>query len=333
MKRVIKVKRLVSGALPLLCITLIAACHDKNTPTTNAAPADAGTPVLKAEYPAKVTPVPLAVKMCDVLQGVPGKRMSECCTTPPTSLLGDECTRLLSASLADNVVKVDEAAVDACAKAMNESLTGCDWVTPSAPPLPAACKNLIQGQQAAGARCRSPLDCQSGLHCVDNVCAQPEKLGSTCGRAVDAFAAATRQTELDAAHPTCAQACSLVTHRCEATPDVGSQCFANTGCSKGQLCIDGKCAIATPGTAGQPCAGTTCADGLRCVNKTCVAKAATGESCSSDFDCAKGGCATNDAGRTCGMTCSHVGDLDAIHKALQAIPTASTPKPKGVGGT
>jgi hypothetical protein len=192
-------------------------------------------------------------------------------------------------------------------------------VTPSAPPLPEACKGLIEGELEASARCRSSLDCKPSLHCSEaGLCVAGEPIGAVCGRAVDALAVATRQTDVEASHPTCAAHCSLIAHKCEAMPEAGAPCYANTGCGPGHLCVDGKCAAAVAGAKGQPCAGMNCADGLRCVAKTCVPKVATGETCTSDFDCGKGGCAAVDGGRACGMTCSHVGDLDAIRKVLSA---------------
>jgi hypothetical protein len=302
---------------------LVAGCDSKNTPTVTADAAPASS-VIPTEYPNKVAPVALAARLCEALHTLPGTRMSECCSSPPSKLLADECTRLLSASLNDKVVTVNEDKVNTCAKAMKASLVGCDWVTPSAPPLPEECKGLLEGNQDASKRCRSSLDCKPTLHCSDTgTCVAGEPVGAVCGRAVDALAVATRQTDVEAKHPTCAAHCSLIQHKCEPMPEAGASCYANTGCQTGQLCIDGKCAVAIAGAKDQPCAGTHCAEGLRCVNKVCVPKAAPGETCSNDFDCARGGCASGDGGRACGMTCTHAADLDAIRKVLNSAPSGA----------
>ena len=307
----------------LAVLAILAGCGNKteSTPDAGTAATKPASSVISNEYPAKVTPVALAVRVCDALHTLPGKRMGECCSSPPSRISADECTRLLSISLNDKVVAIDETRATSCAKAIEASLVGCDWVTPSEPPLPVECKGLVEGKVEAAGRCRSSLDCKAPLHCGEtNTCVPGEPVGAVCGRAVDAFAVATRQTEIEATHPTCAAHCSLIQHKCEPMPEAGALCHANNGCGPNDLCIDGKCTAAVPGAKGQPCAGNNCAEGLRCVAKTCVPKAVTGEACTSDFDCAKGGCAAGDGGRVCGMTCTHAGDLDAIRKVLNNPP-------------
>lgn len=301
---------------------LYGRCSSRSS--TGKGAVDAGTvaTAIPADYPADVKPDPVAARLCEALHALPGKRVAECCGGPPVRQMTDACTRVLSASLADGAVRVDWSRVDACAASMTRSLEGCDWVTPSQPVPPRECRGIVEGQLAVGARCRSELDCKEGLHCAAGVCASPEPDGAPCGRTVDKLAAETRQTNVDVTHPTCAEHCSLVTHKCEASPKIGARCFANVGCSKGQLCVDGQCAEATAGRLGLPCVGGTCEDGLRCVSGTCRAKAAPGERCANDFDCAKGGCASDGDGRVCAMTCTHARDLDAIRRVLAAPPPA-----------
>jgi hypothetical protein len=214
---------------------------------------------------------------------------------------------------------------------MEKSLAGCAWVTPSEPTPPRECIGVVEGRLAEGATCRSHLDCRAGLHCgPQETCVMPELNGSSCGRDVDTLAAHTRQTDVIATHPTCAEHCSLLTHKCEPTPVAFARCFANVGCATGQLCVEGRCTVAAAGRLGLACDGGMCEDGLRCVDGKCAAKAAPGEICASDFDCALGGCSASGqpgGARVCGMTCTHAGDLEVIRKVLAASPARAARAP------
>jgi hypothetical protein len=303
-------------------VALSAACSRRTAPMPTAG--DAGSSGASVVVP--VGPDPSAVRLCEALHRVPAERVAECCGGSSAGRsMTDDCVKLLSTSLAQGSIRIAPASIDACVAASRSSLENCAWVTPSLPPPPAACKGIIEGRLAESARCRSHLECKPGLHCdLNGICSAAEPIGSVCGRGVDTLASLTRQYDVETAHRTCAEHCSLVAHKCEPVPVVGTRCFANVGCASGQLCIEGACAVATAGQDGEACAGTTCAVGLRCDKGKCRPKAAPGELCANDFECAIGGCTSSSAEgpRKCGTTCSHAADLPAILKKLAAAAPA-----------
>jgi hypothetical protein len=307
---------------PAVFLVLVAACGRGNKTPPGAKEAGAPAPTI---YPSEVAPQPLAVRFCEALHKLPAERVAACCGSATTTSLAGECTRLLSASLADGVVELAAEAVDACVSATKRELEGCGWVTPGVPPPPKECVGLLRGTVTAGGACRSHLDCSGNAHCLGGTCVAPEPIGARCGVAVDQLATLTRQNDVEKRHATCAEHCSLVTHKCEAMPTVGTECFSSAGCAEGQTCVGGKCSASPPGKENEPCSGATCAKGLRCAEKRCVPLAREGEPCASDFDCARGGCSAHDGGRVCGATCTHAGDLTSIAKAL----ASSAPRDAG----
>jgi hypothetical protein len=308
-----------------LSVVSLAACKGSKA---KANVGDAGAVAARAPigrtYPTDVKPNPIAVRVCDVMHTIPGQRRAACCAEPPQQYFASECVRVLSASLEALALSVVESQVEKCATAMTASLEGCSWVTPGQPLAPKECQGLLEGLVAEGGACRSQLDCKNGLHCgAQGTCVGPEAVGAACGRGVDQLATLTGQRDLDKAHPSCAEHCSMVAHKCEAMPTVGAPCFAHVNCAPGQMCLEGRCAAGNPGKVDDACSTGTCEVGLRCLasTKKCVPFATSGEGCNSDFDCGKGACSANESGaRVCKMTCSHAGDLPALRKAIASPP-------------
>jgi hypothetical protein len=237
-----------------------------------------------------VRPSPLAARLCTTLHALPGRRAAECCETHPSQNLYEECLDGVSRSLASGAIELDASSIAGCERAMVAQLSGCDWVRPGLPLAPAACQGLIKGRVASGGACRSSLECASHLHCVvasgasHGRCTPPEPLGAICGRSTDALAAYALERTAEAAHPWCADFCSLVTHRCEPTPLEGAACRADINCAVGQRCSQGAC---RPGPDEAQLADT-------------------GQACRADFECARGGCIASGAAGAgiCGKRCS-----------------------------
>lgn len=232
----------------------------------------------------------LAESLCDTLHALPGRRRAECCSAPPTQYLHAECVRWLDRALQVGAVELDENDVANCRQAMSRELQGCDWVRPTQPLAPAACRGLLRGRLPAGAECHSSAECQDDLHCAgasangQGRCVGAEASGATCGRGVDPLSAYMLDPTVDSAHPECAQFCSLLTHRCEALPPLGAACHASVNCAPGHSCINGVCAAA----------------------ESAPSLAATGDLCRSDFECARGGCVREAGAETgvCGRRCA-----------------------------
>jgi hypothetical protein len=275
--------------------------------------AASSTPVdtLGTIYPRDLPPHPLATRLCETLHGVPGRRKAECCGGEPASSLTTECARVLGATLHAAAAELDETAALRCAAAMTDSLRGCDWVTPTPPGTPESCQGLLKGKLAAGSVCRSSLECEGQLHCAGvsptktGVCTPPGAEGSGCGTHVDVLATYLLDRRLGTSHPFCADFCSLVTHKCQKGPPLGSPCVASVNCGPSQTCVNGRCSATLLGGPGDPCGAIACASGLRCVAKVCTPLGGPGETCASDADCAVGGCVRDAQGRsTCGAKCT-----------------------------
>lgn len=256
-------------------------------------------------------PLPLAKKLCEALHLLPAQRKAQCCGTPPQRFLLDECVQAVTRSLDSRSVDLDPRAVQACVTSVEETLTGCDWVTPGQPLTPAACQAVFRGKVLAGSACRSSLECEGDLHCNGTtptragVCATPAGVGAGCGTHVDALAAYTLTRGLERSHPFCADFCSLLSHKCEASPPEGARCMASVNCARGQTCVRGACSAARRRQRGQTCDGADCEEGLRCVEGECRELARAGQACKTDFDCATGGClAAPNGAATCGAKCS-----------------------------
>lgn len=226
--------------------------------------------------------------LCEALHVKPGRRVGECCGRPPPRYLFDECVGVLGDALRTQAVQLDAQAVARCSQSVERSLTGCDWVTPSQPLPPAVCQGIVRGRVREGGRCRSSLECAAPLHCRDakagepGRCRAPQAIGATCVSGPDLLAAYLLERDVARTHPLCADSCSALSQRCESKPALGSACASSVQCAPGQRCVGGHCA-----ESAQP------------------ARASAGAVCSTDLECAAGGCSrAEDGQKRCGMKCS-----------------------------
>jgi hypothetical protein len=305
---------------------------------SSAAPVSSAAPLDRAGtlYPRDVPPHPRAARLCQALHGIAARRKAECCGGESSSFLESTCARVVAASLHAKTVEFDDAAVDACAVAMDAAASGCAWVTPSAAPAPEACQGLLQGTLAQGSACRSSLECRGNLHCEGasvartGVCTAPSAEGAACGTHVDVLATYTLERALATTHPFCADFCSLTAHRCQSAPKIGAPCLSGVGCAPSQTCVAGRCSAAPAAARGESCAAAPCAADLRCVDRKCVARSGSDETCSSDLDCAKGGCVPGADGHgACGSKCNAT--LDVLTGAASGAPMRLTAAPPSGG--
>ena len=253
-------------------------------------------------------PSPLAQRLCEAVQGTAARRRAACCQGSANTLLAAECVRMLSAALASGAVKVEPSGVEACAQAMERAYQGCEWVGPQAPAMPTACLGLLHGTLAAGARCRSSLECSEGLNCHGvgptdtGVCGAPSGAGQLCALSVDALATYTRQDTLEEAHPECQGHCAK--RQCADPVALGGACVFEAQCAPGLHCAAGKCAEGELAGLGQPCVNGGCGEGARCIQGTCAAPKTAGAACEFDGECL-GGCLRADGGHggSCGPRC------------------------------
>jgi hypothetical protein len=221
--------------------------------------------------PAAPAPAPEAVAVCDWVQRRPLQRKAECCGGAPLTTTFDACVSSLDRALQSGGVRVDAAALERCAAAVERERSGCDWVTPGVPLPPAECRALVLGRVAAGGACRSSLECAAPLHCAGatpvepGTCAEPIALDAVCARTSDALASLL-MTDVEAEHPLCAGTCSFGAGRCQAS------------------------ALAPAPREGR--------------------RASPGEACNTDFDCASGGCAdSGQCGMKCAISFQGLGRL------------------------
>ena len=262
-----------------------------------------------AEPPPKSTPERLSQRLCGALQALPEARKAQCCGASPTGGLAPECARRLAASLRSKALTVDPDEIARCEADASRQLDGCDWVTPWLPRTPASCGAILRGQLAAGASCRSSLECRDGLFCrgegptTPGVCAPPGGPGSTCAGAPDALVTYTRQTDADARHPECAGFCFK--GRCVGAVPPGGECSSDRRCATGSHCASGRCVGGPRPRLGEPCEGTTCAGALACIAGRCAPPKKAGERCTEPFEC-EATCLSRTAETpgTCGMKCS-----------------------------
>ena len=259
---------------------------------------------------AKTSSLERARQLCHVLQGGPAERRAECCGGRPSGHVESSCVRDLSLALAEDRIELDTAKVESCRVATARALEGCDWVTPGQPVPPPECQALVVGRVALGGVCRSSLECQGQLHCEGSSptqagrCAAPQAPPAACAPAADGLATYLFARDLERGHPTCAGTCSLLTHRCEATPP----------------------ASATPSSAPGNEAALAVSDHPGRGSKR------AGEACQTDFDCAQGGCNGNPG--TCGMKCAISLADQARFKGLSPLslpskPSKGDPGPRG----
>ncbi len=314
--RMVETSRRRLGLALVLALAWVSGCKCGQSQ----APVDAGAPAAAQEARAEdevrsvystraVEPAPLAQRLCAALHEVPARRRAECCGGgAPLLLVAGECVRTLSVALASGAVKLEPAAVEACAHAMEKSHAGCEWVGPEAPPVPGACLGILGGTLAAGARCRSSLECASGLRCLGvgptdtGVCGAPLQAGQPCAYSVDTLSTYTRQVTLEAAHPECQGHC--FGRRCVDNVAPGGACLLSEQCGPGQHCAGGQCAPGAVAGLGQPCVSGGCEEGARCIQGTCATPKPSGAACERDAECL-GGCVRPDGGGqgTCGPRC------------------------------
>jgi hypothetical protein len=179
------------------------------------------------------------------------------------------------------------------------------------PVTPASCGRVLTGKLAAGAICRSSLECTGSMFCrgagpLDpGRCSEALGDGERCHIAVDALGAFVFLTDhIEKAKPECKGACMVTV--CAPRRGAGKACHTTQECEDKLYCLKGTCAAVTPGKDGEPCAGVDCAEGHRCNQHTCVKMKAAGEPCTNAFDCTVGGCVKPKGAKTgkCGMKCS-----------------------------
>jgi hypothetical protein len=253
---------------------------------------------------------PIAVRWCEVVQRLPGRRAAECCQSVPSDLGFDACVSTASAALRAGSIRIDVAALDDCASAMATALSGCAWVGSRQPPPPAVCSRVAQGLVGLGGSCASSLACAAPLHCNPTGkpgselghCSQALPSGERCTDLHDLLAGFTRSDRGLAERARCETGfCSPSSQRCEPAPIEGAPCRAAVQCASGQRCQAGACRDG---------------DGARRGNRP-------GEACASDFDCEQGGCVAvgSEGQRVCGMSCpSPSVDLQGLRKHDQAGP-------------
>lgn len=225
----------------LFAILAVSACSKKSAGAApDAAPsapiasasaptapsAEPGSDELKPVYPVDPGPPdPLASRFCGALHALPASRLAACTSKPagPAAVIvRGQCVRTLTAALKAHAVKLDPKDVDRCNDAMTRATAGCDWASPAgSSPLPAECDGIVHGALAAGAPCRSSLECPDGSRCqglstIDTgTCAAPKAAGLACNLADDMLATFARQDHYDRKHPECAGTC--VARMCRST--------------------------------------------------------------------------------------------------------------------
>jgi hypothetical protein len=153
----------------------------------------------------------VAERICHIAARFPRERHSECSGEPIGITFDGECTQMLSAALASGAVKAAEGLEGRCVSAMESRYETCEFMQYASLSPIAACSDLWQGQLAAGAVCRSSLECQTGLYCHGigatraGVCGAPKPKGASCGTAIDALAAYLPHKDSD--HPECTERC------------------------------------------------------------------------------------------------------------------------------
>ncbi len=307
--------RLLPGWLLISCLGLLCGCQ-RGAPAPKVAAAvtpEGSSPLaLPAElaerkvlspqeetrpvYPPKLVGEadPQAVRFCSAIHGLPSSRRDGCCGGPPGIDLTQECVRVLTYAARDRALTLDAAAIAECQSDLDKALSGCDWVGPLLPELPAACHRVMRGTLVKGARCRSSLECAGSLRCQGagpvsaGKCDAPHGDGLACGLSVDALASYTRQDQYEFEHPECSGYCGR-RHLCEPVRPVGSECVMNSQCGAGNHCGAGRCLAGVIAQLDEPCSSSECASGLRCTGGRCQLPKPAGAVCTVDFECL-GGC-------------------------------------------
>lgn len=172
----------------------------------------------RSSSPSDIRPVygkakvsPLAERVCHIVQRYPREQRAECSGEPMGVAFDDECTRMMSAALASGAIKAAPGLDGRCVNAMAARYATCEFMQHETLPPIAACTDLWEGQLAAGAVCRSALECQTGLYChgvgpaQTGVCGPAKASGTACGTGIDPLA--TYVPHDPAAHPECTTQC------------------------------------------------------------------------------------------------------------------------------
>lgn len=325
-------------SLPLLLVVACLAACPKDKPTTTttattATPDKDETEIMggnEAVYDAATPPDPRAAALCDALYAVPAARRAACCQEATgSSPMVATCTGVLSAALLGKALTLDDAKAKACAEAQAKALEGCGWVGVLAPPPPAACAGLFIGSLDEGLRCRSSFECKAGLRCHGSSaldvgrCGKARPARALCGGGIDGLAVVIGQVVIDAEHPECLESCAR--GRCTTRVKPGGACASESECGVGNRCENKVCVVGRL-AVGAACVAGGCGEGARCLAGTCQLLRKEGESCDSEFDCARGGCVKKaGASGICGMHCSSWRDVatkpkTAPAKAPRAVP-------------
>ena len=313
-------------------LALCAGCAPKSAPPAAPAspPSAPATEMASAETEAServaVDPVfptgpvsasPAVERFCRALHEAPARDRAACCGRPPAAVTQDgrtasECTRLLGFSVSQGAVRLDEAGADACVAALSAPAEpgACARQGRFLPAPPEVCARAVVGLRAAGAACRSNLECEGSLRCIGGgptqlgVCGGPRPLGAPCGTGADVLATYARLSSTETDHPECDGVCAM--HRCTPTLPLGGACASSLQCGPGRACIAAKCADAPQNLpVGATCPGEGCAAGLTCAAGVCSTPRAAGAACENDFQCA-GACLKKgvlDHQGVCGVFC------------------------------
>jgi hypothetical protein len=287
-------------SLMLITSLLVVGCRTKEANEPTAARTDDEVRPAYDGQPKRLDP--RAVALCDALHRAPAEQRATCCHRAPQVQFGEECARVLSLALEAKTIAL--RGVEACVDALHQTYDGCGWVGPSEPPLPAACASTVVGAVKEAARCRSTLECESGLHCrgagptATGTCQRPGSTGMACELSVDVLVSYSRLAV--GRHVECEGFCQR--HRCESLVTDGGSCTLDAQCRSGQRCA-GACVDGERGGVGEGCVPGGCGEGLRCLAGTCQRPRAAGQACTQDLEC-QGACGPPaDGGRACVTGC------------------------------
>ncbi len=278
-----------------------AAPAASSVATTSAAirGADEISPVYPKD---NLPPEPLAVRFCAAVHAIPSERRAKCCDEPPRAAAQSECVRTLSVALRSKAISLEETALKRCEEASERAFQGCAWVGVATPSAADECVGILQGTVAAGAVCRSSLECTGNLRCYGlgatqpGRCVTPRPAGAVCGIGIDTLAGLTGQDTFELAHPECEGSCFQ--RRCRAPTEVGKACKVSVDCGAGRSCKSGLCSADALPAAGSACAEGECARGLRCIEGKCAKALLAGEACKSDVECT-GACENGKCAQLC----------------------------------
>jgi hypothetical protein len=288
----------------ILVAVLTSACN-RQAPRPEAAEGVRGGDVMPV-YPKGKGPIdPRAHELCALVHGLPSSLRGVCCASKAdvtSARIVEECERNLDGAIRAGAIGVDAAGIGACEKDLRARLGGCDWVGPLQPAAPSSCAGALQGRLAAGARCRSSLECKGDLRCdgagptEPGRCAPAGEAGTACAMSVDPLAGFLGGDRVEASHPACKGWCER--HRCVPFVKDGGECTGAMQCGPDAHCADRKCVKGTTAEDGGACTSGGCAADARCVAGRCLVPRHDG-ACSSDFECL-GACVNG----SCQMDCS-----------------------------